>query len=200
MTTCKNIAAGIVRNCDDKMVVGLQDEAIVINHDDIDFDSSTFEATNPMVISSIVLKTTSPTSTGYKLEGYNFSHEHETSLVRQRFQSGWNHSFLFRIFDNTPDTKEFVQNAEEARFVVIIKNRYHNRNADSDPGSTVFEVLGWKHGLRLSEATRNPQDEETKGAWVLQASNDENNPEPDPPYAFWITDYATTETAFDAFV
>ena len=198
MTTCKKIAAGIVRNCDDKLVVGLEDVAMFINHEDIDFDTSTFNSTNPTVIETIVLKTASPTLSGYKIEGYNYSHEHEANFVRQRFQNGWSHSFLFRIFDNTPVTKLFLQNIEDARFVVIIKNRYHNRNGDN-PGDAKFEVLGWKHGLRITEGSRNPQDEETKGAWVLTAASDESNPEHDAPYAFFNTDYAATEAAFDAF-
>lgn len=198
MTTCRKIAAGIVHNCENKLVGGLHDEAMLINHEDIDFENSEFDTENPMVIKNIVLKSISPTPSGYKVQGWNFSHEHQTELVRQRFQNGWQHMFLFRIFDNDPKTKEFIHNIEMARFVVVIKNRYYNRLAD-DPGSTVFEVLGWKFGLRLETALRDPQDEELKGAWVLTAQNDGSNPEPDAPYTFWDTDYATTAAKFEAF-
>ena len=200
MSTCTSITAGIARNCDDKMVTGLQDEVILINLDDIDKASSAFDATNDMTITSIVLKTTSPAAAGYKIEGINFSNEHNTALVKRRFINGWDHNLMFRVFDNTPAVKKFVKEAVDSRFVAIIKNRYNNRNASSDAGVTVYEVLGWEYGLEITEATRDVMDEESLGAWVLQAACDDTVKEPQAPFTFWDTDESTTETAFQAFV
>jgi hypothetical protein len=199
MSTCGKISAGITHNCLDKLVSGLHDEVILINLDDIDKDNCTFDANNKLIITDLVLKTASPALAGYKIEGYNFSNEHDTALVKRRFIDGWDHNFLFRVFDNTPEVKKFVTEAVDSRFVAIIKNKYRNKNATTD-GTTVFEVLGFEHGLEISEATRNVNDEETMGAWVLKATCDETNKEPYPPYTFFKTDLATTQTAFDAFV
>lgn len=199
MSTCTSITAGITRNCDDKMVTGLQDEVMLINIDDIDKDASTFDATNPLIVTAITLKTTSPAASGYKIEGINFSNEHNTALVKRRFINGWDHNLMFRVFDNTPDTKKFVKEAVDARFVAIIKNRYSNRNAATNAGVTIYEVLGWEYGLEITEATRDTMDEESSGGWVLQAACDETVKEPQLPYTFWVTDEATTELAFQAF-
>ena len=199
MATCGKISAGITHNCLDKLVSGLHDEVILINLADIDKDSCTFDANNKLILTDLVLKTASPALAGYKIEGYNFSNEHDTALVKRRFIDGWDHNFLFRVFDNTPEVKKFVTEAVDSRFVAIIKNKYRNKNATTD-GTTVFEVLGFEHGLEISEATRNVNDEETMGAWVLKATCDETNKEPYPPYTFFKTDLATTQTAFDAFV
>ena len=199
MATCGKISAGITHNCLDKLVSGLHDEVILINLADIDKDSCTFDANNKLILTDLVLETASPALAGYKIEGYNFSNEHDTALVKRRFIDGWDHNFLFRVFDNTPAVKKFVTEAVDSRFVAIIKNKYRNKNATTD-GTTVFEVLGFEHGLEISEATRNVNDEETMGAWVLKATCDETNKEPYPPYTFFKTDLATTQTAFDAFV
>jgi len=198
MSTCGKISAGITHNCLDKLVSGLHDEVILINLADIDKDSCVFDGSNKLIITDIVLETASPALSGYKIEGYNFSNEHDTALVKRRFIDGWDHNFLFRVFDNTPEVKKFVTEAVDSRFVAIIKNKYRNKNATTD-GTTVFEVLGFEHGLEISEATRNVNDEETMGAWVLKATCDETNKEPYPPYTFFKTDLATTQTAFDAF-
>jgi len=198
MTTCGKIASGIVHNCPDTLVSGLQDEAILINAADIDYDNCVFDGTNKMILTDIVLKTASPVLTGFKIEGYNFSNEHDTALVKRRFIDGWEHNFLFRIFDNTPEIKEWVKNAVGSRFIVITKNKYNNRNAIL-PGTTVFEVLGFWNGLEILEATRNASDEETQGGWVLKAGCDESNKEPYPPYAFFKTSLAVSQAAFDAF-
>lgn len=199
MSTCGKITAGITHNCLDKLVSGLHDEMILINYDDIDFDSCNFNATNKLIVEDIVLKTASPALTGFKIEGYNLSNEHDTALVKRRFINGWDHNLLFRVFDNTPEVKQFVNEATDSRFIAIIKNKYRNKNATTD-GTTVFEVLGWEHGLEISEATRNVNDEETMGAWVLRAACDETNKEPYPPYTYFKTSLTVTQAAFDAFV
>jgi hypothetical protein len=199
MSTCGKITAGITHNCLDKLVQGLEDVAILINIEDIDKAASTFSSTNKLVIEQIVLKTASPALKGFKIEGYNFSNEHNTALVKRRFINGWDHNFLFRVFDNSPDVKKFVTDAVDSRFVVVMKNKYNNKNATT-AGTTVYEVLGWEHGLEISEATRNPNDDETMGAWVLQGACDENNKEPYVPYTFFNTSLAVTTTAFNALV
>jgi len=199
MSTCGKIAAGITHNCTDKLVSGLHDEVIFINLDDIDKESCVFDSSNKMLLTDLVLASASPANTGFKLEGYNYSNEHDTALVKRRFIDGWDHNLTFRIFDNTPEVKEWVKNAVDSRFVAIIMNRYRNSNASTD-GTTVFEVLGFHNGLEISEATRNANDEESMGAWVLKATCDEVNKEPYPPYTYFKTDYATTKAAFDAFV
>jgi len=198
MSICGKITKGIVHNCLDKLVSGLHDEIILINHEDIDFDASTFDATNKMMLSDIVLKTASPALTGFKIEGYNFSNEANVALAKKRFISGWDHNFLFRVFDNNPEVKQFVVDAVDSRFVILAKNRYRNKNSTVD-GTSVFEVYGWELGLEISEATRDLNDSETMGAWVLQAACDEENKEPYPPYTFFKTDLAATEAAFQAF-
>lgn len=197
MDLCK-ITADISHNCDDKLVTGLYDEVVLINHDDIDFASCNFNATNTLMLEDITLKTASPTLSGYRLEGYNYSNEHNTALVKQRYVDGWDHNLLMRIFDNTPEVKKWVSEAAGSRFVAIICNKYENTNATT-PGTTVYEVLGWKFGLEISEATRNPNDGETKGAWVLQAASDPDNKEPYLPYTYFKTSLAVTKAAFDAF-
>lgn len=197
MSTCGKIGNDIAHNCLDKLVQGLEDVLVLINHDDLDLDSCTFDPTNRLICTNLVFKTASPALKGYKVEGYNMSNEHDTALAKKRFINGWEHNILWRIFDNTPEVKKYVADAADSRFVAVIKNKYNNRHA-ALPGTTVYEILGFTHGLEISEATRNPNDDETMGAWVLRGACDESNKEPDPPYTYFVGGTkAATDTAFE---
>ena len=80
--------------------------------------------------------------------------------------------------------------------MVIIENNYNKDNL----GRTVFEVLGWDFGLELNEITRNTNDEDTLGGWVLTAGCSDTLKESLPPMTFFTTDIATTRLAIDALV
>lgn len=198
MSTCDRITSSLSHNCDDKLAIGLKDILYLINIDDIDKDSCTFDASNSLLLTQIALNTASPALAAYSIEGFNFSNEHDTALVKRRFIDGWDHNLRFRVFDNTPEIKLWIKNAVGSRFVAIIKNTYNNKNATT-PGTTVYEVLGWEYGLEISEATRNPNDEESAGAWILYAQCDETNKEPDPPLTLFVGGtLAATEAAIAA--
>jgi len=183
MTACSKIAADILYTCA-QMVAGVKDLAYFINIDDIDKDNSTFDQDNPCLITSLVLKSASPDLQAFRVEGHNYSNEHDTALVKKTFYNSWEHNFRFRIFDNTPEVKLWIKNAAEARFVVIQENNY---SSDASPaGRTVFEVLGWDFGLEIKEAVRVAADEELAGGWNLLAGCSETLKESKPPLAMFI--------------
>ena len=168
---CNEIVACVLKNCA-QLVPGIKDRIYFINYDCVDKDTSEVDPDNSLLLESLILKTVSPPCYAYCLEGYNFSNEHSVAMVKKRFQKVWDHGLIFRIFDNTPEDKLWIQNAVDSRFMVIIENTY---NKDLTPaagevaGRTVFEVLGWDFGLEINAAERNPNDEEMMGGWLITA-------------------------------
>jgi len=196
MADCyRKISDCILKNCSN-LVQGIKDKAYFINYDDVDKDLCTFDPDNVLLMTQLVLKTISPPAYAYCVEGFNFSNEHTAAMVKKTYQKVWDHNFIFRIFDNTPEDKLWIKEAAGSRFMVIIENNYNKDNL----GRTVFEVLGWDFGLELNEITRNTNDEDTLGGWVLTAGCSDTLKESLPPMTLFTTDIATTRLAIDALV
>ena len=194
---CNQIVDCILKNCE-QLVPGIKDKAYFINYDCIDKDLSTFDPDNSLLCTQLVLKTFSPPCYAYSVEGYNFSNEHSVALVKKTYQKVWEHNFIFRIFDNTPEDKLWIQNAIDSRFLIIIENNYSKEDAVEGDGRTVFEILGWDFGLELNAAERNPGDEEMLGGWVLTAGCSDKLKESLPPRSYFVTDIATTRLALES--
>ncbi len=166
------------------MVAGIKNMLYFINIDDVDKDNCTFDPDNPTLLTQLVLKSATPELTAFQVEGYNYSNEHDTALVKGRYYNSWEHNIRYRIFDNTPDVKLWIKTALNARFLVIIENNY---TSEASPvGNTVFEVLGWDFGLEIKECTRVAADEELAGGWNILAGCSETHKESKPPLAFFV--------------
>jgi len=194
---CNTIIADILKNCEN-LVAGIKDELVFINVDDIDKDSCTFDADNPLLLTSLVLKDSSPELSAYRFQGYNYSNEHKATLVKKTYSKTWEHNLVFRLFDNTPEDKLWIHNAQDSRFVAIIKNNYNKEDADLGDGRTVYEVLGWDFGLEINAAERDANSDELQGGWLLTAGCHDKLKEPLPPLTYWVSDLATTELAIEA--
>jgi hypothetical protein len=181
---CNQIVACILKNCAN-LVPGIKDKAYFINYDDVDKDLSTFDPSNSLLCTQLVLKTVSPPAYAYCVEGYNFSNEHKTAMVKKTYQKVWDQGFVFRIFDNTPETKLWIQNAVDSRFMIIQENNYNKDVAPLAAGRTVFEILGWDFGLELNAAERDANSDELLGGWLLTAGCSDKLKESMPPLAYF---------------
>lgn len=182
---CNEIVDCILKNCEN-LVPGIKDRAYFINYDCVDKDLSTFDVDNPLLLTQLVLKTVSPACYAYCVDGYNFSNEHTVAMVKKTYQKVWDHNFIFRIFDNTPEVKQWIENAKDSRFIVIIENNYNKPDAVLGAGRTVFEVLGWDQGLELNAAERDPNSDEMLGGWVLTAGCSDKIKESSVPLSFFV--------------
>ena len=191
---CNQIVDCILKNCEN-LVQGVKDMAYFINYDCVDKDLSTFDPDNSLLCTQLVLKTLSPPCYAFCVEGYNFSNEHTVAMVKKTYQKVWDHNFIFRIFDNTPEDKLWIQNAVDSRFLIIIENNYNKADALLGDGRTVFEILGWDFGLELNAVERNVNDEELLGGWMLTAGCSDKLKESLPPLSFFVTDIAGTRAA-----
>jgi hypothetical protein len=181
---CNQIVDCILKNCAN-LVPGIKNKAYFINYDDVDKDLSTFDPSNSLLCTQLVLKTVSPPAYAYCVEGYNFSNEHKTAMVKKTYQKVWDQGFVFRIFDNTPETKQWIQNAVDSRFMIIQENNYNKDVAPLAAGRTVFEILGWDFGLELNAAERDANSDELLGGWLLTAGCSDKLKESMPPLAYF---------------
>lgn len=184
MANCGRIAAGVLRDCDNPLVGGVEDELILINKADI--VSYTENGSNPQIIEGITL-VSSPQATAYKFQGFKNSTEPQVDLAPAAFLNGWKHTVLFRIFDNTPTTKAIIDGMANGTFVAIIKN--NNQGVD---GNAVYELFGRFVGLELTVGTAVKNDPDTQGAYVLTLATADGEKEPKLPATIFDTDLATT--------
>jgi hypothetical protein len=182
---CNQIVDCILKNCEN-LVPGIKDIAYFINYDCVDKDLSTFDPDNALLLTQLALKTTSPPCYAYCVTGYNFSNEHNTAMVKKTYQKVWDHNFIFRIFDNTPEVKLWIENAKDSRFMIIIENNYNKPDTILGSGRTVFEVLGWDFGLELNAAERNANDDEMLGGWMLTAGCSDKLKESYMPLSYFV--------------
>jgi hypothetical protein len=119
-------------------------------------------------------------------------------MVKRTYQKVWDHNFIFRVFDNTPEDKLWIDNAKGSRFIVIIENNYNKPDDVLGDGRTVFEVLGWDFGLELNAAERNTGDEEMLGGWLLTAGCSDSLKESMPPLSYFVTSLTLTRQAIEA--
>lgn len=188
LTLCGKIQADITLNCVTP-VTGLKDRLVLINYDDVDFDNIVYNATNPMLVETLALK---GTTRGYLVQGINMSNKHNAALAPRPYMNGYEHNINFIVFDNDPASKLWLDNLTHARLVGIWENRYKKTNGD-----TSFEIGGLDVGLNLLEGTRDADNEETLGGWLLSLRTG-NSKEPHAPRSYFITDYATTNLAFES--
>jgi hypothetical protein len=197
---CNRIVDCVLQNCAN-LVPGIKDRAYFINYDCVDKDLSTFDPSNRILCTQLVLKTLSPPCYAYCVEGYNFSNEHSVNLVKKTYQKMYEHNFIFRIFDNTPEVKEWIDDFKDSRVIIIIENNYNKVDPDGvlPTGRTVFEILGWDQGLELNAANRNTNDEEMLGGWLLTAGAHERIKESLPPLSYFVGGtIAATRAALDS--
>ena len=190
--SCSQISTDILNNCDNYLSAGTDDTMILLPYDDIDRTLSTLDVTNKHLLTNLVMKSTKK---GCKVEGRYFSNDADYALVKTKYSNDWDHNIMFRIFDISPATKEWIAQLGSGRVVALLKTKTTAINAQHQ-----YEVYGWDLGLELGEMTRNQSDAETKGANVLKLVCDETNKEPKQPLTFFKTDVPTTEAAVAALI
>lgn len=173
-------------DCDNPPVAGLEDTALLINRSDIDFTKVTYNADQPNIIETLVLKT------GKKA---NVVQQRKTSFtgtavaqVEGTYSVGTTQTFAFVAFANSAEEKAAIDNILNGSFVAIIKNKSAADNAK-------YEVLGWATGLKTPTVAKDYVAEESAGVYAITLASGQ---EPRLPMSFFKTDLATTEAAFEA--
>jgi hypothetical protein len=191
-TNCGKIAAGVLNDCDNPLIGGAKDRLILFNTEDIvDYDTNT---SNSQIIEGINL-VASPAAVGYVFEGFKSSIEEERKLAPNKYRSMWDHQIIFRIFSNSPETKQTIEGLKDGTFVAILEN--NNKGVD---GNAAFELYGKGVGLYVLDAVATKNDADSQGAYVITLKTPEDQKEPNLPATVFLTSYSVTKTLVDSLV
>lgn len=173
-STCAKIGAGVVFDCDDPLVGGVEAETLVLfNWDDVDRVASTKNATNKQALETLIL-IGSPTPLGYVFEGINNSIRPNNENVRDGFFPFKNiHTIEFVIFDRSVAVKETVRDIQGGNFLAVYFRK----------GKTV-EIMGFDRGLSANLTPYNEYEEDGAYTITIATNQDQGETEPFLPLTF----------------
>lgn len=161
---------------------------LLVNYDDIDFGTATYDATTPSIITNVTLKSG---KTGYHLEYIKeLASANAEFSPNEEGYDGFVHNFLGRLSTNSAENAVRASELHGGKFIVIIETAY--KGAD---GSDAFKLYGWDAGLKLSAMTNNTAEAQASITFTL--STKANEYETYPFNVYFKTDYATTSAAVE---
>jgi len=179
---CGEITADIERDCAILPVGGVKSTMRIGNTEDI--ATVTFDATNPLIVTDIVMKDGKQMFTW---EVFKRGHKPRFEKVNGDFADRYRHIIdtSVQTWDNT--TKAQVEGLNAASVFVIVENLQNT-------GDARFEIYGLDAGMFVADgAVRNLN--ENDGVYSLSLSSDDLSLEPHIPRSFWDTTYEGTLTA-----
>ncbi|MDF3076126.1 MAG: hypothetical protein K0S09_15 [Sphingobacteriaceae bacterium] len=189
-TLCDKISGDLLNDCDNKPVAGVSTIITLINQEDI--DSVVYDATNPQVVSEIVLKTGKK---GYKFEVYKNTHKPRATSVNRPYGTYWKHEIATAIMTWDIATKIQAEALLGGKVIAIVENLQKT-------GDARIEIYGWDQGLSIAAgAVRDTAAND--GVFNFTLANEEEYPEPHLPKTFAVEvtnvyDYAATIAAVEA--
>lgn len=188
--TCGLISQDVLNSCTDVLVGGVNDRLILYNKSQI--ASYDLNVSNEQIIEGINM-VSSPQATGYVFEGRNYSVNDSTKLKNGKFQAGYEHTTVFRIFGNTPDIKAQIEAMNNGLIVAVVQNNHTGVN-----GNAAFELKGKDIGLKVTDLSQDKSDADSQGAWVVTLATPADYREPHLAATVFDTNFATTKAMIDA--
>ena len=156
------IAKAIDFACDDLIVRGLESDGLIINRSDIDFAATVFDAQNPNIIKTLVLKTGKKGYEVNQLGNTPFTGVQSTLEVGT-YRNTWTHAIPIVVLSNTPDVAHnIIDGLSNGTFVIILRNKFKGSTGDAE-----YQVYGYTQGLVASEGTNDKYSEDTDGGWII---------------------------------
>ena len=184
------IAKAIDFACDDLIVRGLESDGLIINRSDIDFAATVFDAQNPNIIKTLVLKTGKKGYEVNQLGNTPFTGVQSTLEVGT-YRNTWTHAIPIVVLSNTPDVAHnIIDGLSNGTFVVILRNKFKGATGDAE-----YQVYGYTQGLVASEGTNDKYSDDTDGGWLITLQ--ETGARLSAMF-LWNTDAATTAAAYEA--
>lgn len=156
------IAKAIDFACDDIIVRGLESDGLIVNRSDIDFAATVFDAQNPNIIKTLVLKTGKKGYEVNQLGNTPFTGVQSTLEVGT-YRNTWTHAIPIVVLSNTPDVAHnIIDGLSNGTFVIILRNKFKGSTGDAE-----YQVYGYTQGLVASEGTNDKYSEDTDGGWII---------------------------------
>lgn len=195
MAVCDySIKKDVIPSCDDPIVPGIEGEGIIMNRADVDFATSTFNATRKNVIETLALKATKK---AYKvvIPGNTPFTGTNIALAVGTYRNTFTNTVSLVILDNGPDVcADIIDGLANGEYVVILENKAKGIEKEENSGDSAFQVYGWYQGLRATEMSNDKYSEETEGGWAVTLQETKS---PKSGLFVFSTDYNTTKEMID---
>lgn len=183
------IVSDLLFNCDNPPVAGLQPEIVLINVDQLD----SFTKDGALPDSLLTNITLNAAQTGYRIEGVKSVFNHSNTIdIPEDSLNGVLHSLSVRVYNKTAEGRDQVNKLIQGSKVYAVVKR---KDGGNDANDAAFLVFGIDHGLVVSDMTDDAN--ENQGTILLTLSTPPNVRETYLPHVLLITDFDTTNTAFE---
>lgn len=186
------LAANLGANCNARPVKGLKNTAYIINYDDIDFDATSRDLTNPNIVKTLALRSGKKAYRAY-VPGKNPYTGTKKSLSVGTYRNRFNKDLSIVVLDNGPDVaKNIIDQLANGTFVAIVENKF----AGAD-GKNSFEIYGLETGLSATALDDDKYSDDSEGGWLctLQEEN-----APTSGIFFYSESITATRAALDSLV
>lgn len=188
------LSMDIEASCTDPIVPGLEQEAVIMNRADIDFDAVAYDETRSNVLKNLAML---KGKRGYKIRvlGSTPFSGTSTSFVAGNYQNTFTNTVQFVVLDNSPDVcKNVIDMLANGKFVIVLENSYKGLNKASNKGDAAFQVYGFGQGLVASAIENDKYSEDTNGGWLvtMQETKASNS-----GIFLYAGSYAASKTLFD---
>lgn len=154
------LAADLVASCESTSVAGVKNHGYIINSDDIDFDACARDASNPCILTTLVLKKGKKAYRMFVPGKTPFSGTNK-AMTASTYRNKFTKAVGLVILDNGPDVvNDIINPLANGSFVVILENKYGGKD-----GKNTFEVYGYEQGLSATALADDKYSEETDGGW-----------------------------------
>lgn len=161
------LSQDIAASCTDPVTTGLEQDGIIMNRAEIDFDAVTFDAERGNVISQLAMLAGKRAYKVRVLGNTPFTGT-STSFVAGNYQNTFTNTVQFVVLDNGPDVCESVIDAlANGKFVMILENSFKALNKDKNKGDAAFQVYGYQQGLVASAIENDKYSEDSNGGWMV---------------------------------
>lgn len=185
----------IAASCTDPVTTGFEQDGIIMNRADIDFDSVKFDTARGNVISEIAMQSG---KRAYKVRvlGSTPFNGTNTSFVAGNYQNTFTNTVQFVVLDNGPDVCENVIDAlANGKFVMILENSYKALNKETNKGDAAFQVYGYQQGLVASAIENDKYSEDANGGWMVTMQETKVG---NSGMFLYAGSYASTKAVFDS--
>ena len=118
------LAADLAANCTVKPVKGIKSHGYIMNYNDIDFEATTRDATNPNIVKALILKTGAKAYKMY-VPGKSPYTGTKKSMVAGTYRNRFNKDVSIVILDNGPDVSHnIIDQLANGTFVVVLETKF----------------------------------------------------------------------------
>lgn len=188
--SCSPLAAGILQDCSNPSIAGLEQNIVIVNYSDINKATCTFD-TNRNKCTLFKLKSG---KVGYNIEGVKQVNGVMSELVLIDLATNkFKHQLTFMVPARTAANLQAIDLITNGTnpFVIVVEKKFKGAaNAEA------FEIFGFEQGLYAATSTFDSKT--NAGQVTITLSSLAGQEETRSGLILLETDYATTKTRFDA--